>query len=113
MLAVFIYEEDNHRSSCFYEPFFKNLLPPQLDAVLFPDYMSPPDKKYEFRAFDDGISHSVYIWNNCVNDMGLSLAPFYFISKVVFLICRYSELYSIHEVHLQISPNLEPIVNGI
>lgn len=113
MLGVYIYEEDNHRSSCFYEPYFKDMLPRQLDASYFPDFLSAPDFKYDFCEFEYALSHSVYIWNNCGNDIGISLAPYYFINKVVFLICRYSELYSIHEVHLQIIPNLEIIVNGI
>lgn len=104
LLSVFIYEEDNGLSTCFHETYFKDMLGGQLDAYVFPDSLTPPDKVLDFHEYDEEISHSVHIWDNRLNDMGLTLAPFFDIIKVVFLISKWNVVFNIHEVHIQVIP---------
>ena len=71
---------------------------------MFPDTLEPPDETLDFYEFDEFLSHTILIWNNDDNEFGLNLRPFFDIVKVCFVISKWTEIYSIHEVHIQVLP---------
>lgn len=85
-------------------PFFKDMLKFQLDPYYFPDSLKPPDNTLDFHEYDDNLSHTLYIWENQNNDLGLNLAPSFDIVKVCFVFHRWTQVYSIHEIHIQVKP---------
>ena len=75
---------DNGTATCFNEEFYTDLLSGQLAAERFPDRVIPANYSRDYREYDDEdvVTHSLHIWDNRDNDLGIHLRPGYELDKV-------------------------------
>ena len=79
---MFIYLRENGPATCFNEKFYEEVLSVQLSARRFPDHIIPSDFKRDYHENGGDVTHSLHIWDNRDNDVGINLKPGYDVDKV-------------------------------
>ena len=107
-MSITIYEsynQENLQASTFNQPYIRSILSSQLTADVFPFSFVEHDTYHETKDFghDQGVSHSIFCWDFKAPELDINLFPLFKIDKAVFVLVRYTELISFHELHLRCS----------